>query len=706
MEGIGKMKCTKCGNEIKDDVKFCPNCGEEVKEEKKIKFCMKCGSELMPDSMFCSKCGASITGEQKKGKSPKPNKPVKKVVGVIGILVVLVLIVGCFMINSDKAMYKAYAEFHDEYCDKNLNYEEFNDCAAKIIMAPDNKKWLAILDIVNLSFDEDGDVIYDSLRTKITLYRYSWGKVKKVSSFSKDVEIWNMSGVFSLIDNELYLFTNSHSRYQPANEKGNIEDVYRLNEKNRFEAVKVKEEKKMDDDGDEYSVEYVKPGMTSGDFFWLSNCRYLDDYTDIRDSQLLFTNSIISTEVNEFADVVKELSKYKIKNQDDLQIAYGKIFKDFGLVDEAYEIDGLLSSDYPVVGTMKTEYGYYYVRTSGNVALNGLIENGDLDKALKSADGRKVTGIDGVYNDDIPENFKIPDNITYIGGGAFSGCESLQQIEIPDSVEKIGGGAFSGCESLQQIEIPDSVEKIDGGAFSGCESLQQIEIPDSVEKIGEDIFEYIDFPPIIIASEGSYAHQYAEENDLEWSAKELSKEELEERKLISEALNAYVGYIENYKSSDKEYKGEKYDGVSLGYVNDDNIPECFMWKNYSYPPLGLTLLSFVNGKVISQDIDIYGNYEECTYTPRSGRLCGEYLLRGLGIEYKIYNLTDKFEIISTAHNFWGSWGNEEYSVNGENYGSGEAVEEYITSLGFNDLFSGDDVYDSVYSAYENMNKVN
>ena len=55
MEGIGKMKCTKCGNEIKDDVKFCPNCGEEVKEEKKIKFCMKCGSELIPDSMFCSK---------------------------------------------------------------------------------------------------------------------------------------------------------------------------------------------------------------------------------------------------------------------------------------------------------------------------------------------------------------------------------------------------------------------------------------------------------------------------------------------------------------------------------------------------------------------------------------------------------------------------------------------------------------------------
>ena len=83
--------------------------------------------------------------------------------------------------------------------------------------------------------------------------------------------------------------------------------------------------------------------------------------------QLRCMNHAMAINVNEFAEVVDELSEYKIKDQVYLQVAYGNILKEIGLIAEAY--DEIPLTGYPVVGTMKTEYGYYLVRTSGNAEL-------------------------------------------------------------------------------------------------------------------------------------------------------------------------------------------------------------------------------------------------------------------------------------------------------------------------------------------------
>ncbi len=48
----------------------------------------------------------------------------------------------------------------------------------------------------------------------------------------------------------------------------------------------------------------------------------------------------------------------------------------------------------------------------------------------------------------------IPDNVTSIGGSAFSGCKGLTSVTILDSVKSIGLGAFKGCSSLESITIP------------------------------------------------------------------------------------------------------------------------------------------------------------------------------------------------------------------------------------------------------------
>ena len=82
----------------------------------------------------------------------------------------------------------------------------------------------------------------------------------------------------------------------------------------------------------------------------------------------------------------------------------------------------------------------------------------------------------------------IPSDITEIKDCAFSGCSSLTCVTIPDSVTSIGWGAFKSCRSLTSVTIPDSVTSIGKYAFSGCSSLTSITIPDGVTSIGEYAF--------------------------------------------------------------------------------------------------------------------------------------------------------------------------------------------------------------------------
>mgnify|MGYP000065518134 CR=1 FL=1 len=91
-------------------------------------------------------------------------------------------------------------------------------------------------------------------------------------------------------------------------------------------------------------------------------------------------------------------------------------------------------------------------------------------------------------NGELVTELVIPDSVTSIESGAFSGCSRLTSITIPDSVTSIGNYAFSGCSSLTSITIPNSVTSIGEGAFRKCSRLTSITIPDSVTSIGSDAF--------------------------------------------------------------------------------------------------------------------------------------------------------------------------------------------------------------------------
>ena len=111
----------------------------------------------------------------------------------------------------------------------------------------------------------------------------------------------------------------------------------------------------------------------------------------------------------------------------------------------------------------------------------------------------------------------IPNSVVYIGTGAFQDCSSLTSITIPNSVYSIGASAFLWCSSLTDVVIQDGVTEIDRGAFKGCGSLTNVTIPKSVTSIGDSVFADCSDDLTIYCYSGSTAHQYAKDNNINFS---------------------------------------------------------------------------------------------------------------------------------------------------------------------------------------------
>lgn len=75
----------------------------------------------------------------------------------------------------------------------------------------------------------------------------------------------------------------------------------------------------------------------------------------------------------------------------------------------------------------------------------------------------------------VGEDFCVPDGITHINRGVFSGCKSLKKVDF-NGVTYIDKSSFTNCVGLNDVYIPDGVTYIGEWAFSYCVNMKKISI--------------------------------------------------------------------------------------------------------------------------------------------------------------------------------------------------------------------------------------
>lgn len=81
----------------------------------------------------------------------------------------------------------------------------------------------------------------------------------------------------------------------------------------------------------------------------------------------------------------------------------------------------------------------------------------------------------------------LPDSVTAIRSGAFTGCSALQSIVLPAGLKSVAESAFTDC-GITEITLPNGLENLGIGAFAGC-ALTNITLPEGLESVPARLFE-------------------------------------------------------------------------------------------------------------------------------------------------------------------------------------------------------------------------
>ncbi|MGN1458455.1 MAG: sigma-70 family RNA polymerase sigma factor [Acutalibacteraceae bacterium] len=157
---------------------------------------------------------------------------------------------------------------------------------------------------------------------------------------------------------------------------------------------------------------------------------------------------------------------------------------------------------------------------------------------------------------------------------AFDNHENLTTLVIPDTVNTIGV-ICNNCPNLSEVIIPESVNRIDDGTFTNCPNLT------------------------LKVKAGSYAEQYAKQNNIPYTIYEMRKQEssveesvaneISEKDFDTETAGNGVIMVKSYHGKDEEViipeeiSGKKVISVaSRTFENNDKITSVIIPDNIQF----------------------------------------------------------------------------------------------------------------------------
>ena len=101
-----------------------------------------------------------------------------------------------------------------------------------------------------------------------------------------------------------------------------------------------------------------------------------------------------------------------------------------------------------------------------------------IEEGIRKIGKRAISGCNSISHISLPASLEIIDEYAFAGG-----CIFLTSIEIPENVHYIGDGAFSSIYGLTSIKLPEGLTFLGSYVFGQCENLQQIKLPSNLKRI-------------------------------------------------------------------------------------------------------------------------------------------------------------------------------------------------------------------------------
>ena len=157
------------------------------------------------------------------------------------------------------------------------------------------------------------------------------------------------------------------------------------------------------------------------------------------------------------------------------------------------EVDGIYYNLDKENGTASVTYSYEQ-GYSGDVSIPASIVYERKNYTVTSISNYAFSNRSGLTS------VTIPNSVASIGSFVFEGCSNLTSITVESGNAKYD--SRNDCNAIIETEtntlvcgcqntiIPNNVTSIGNGAFSGCSGLTSVDIPESVTTIGNSAFLY------------------------------------------------------------------------------------------------------------------------------------------------------------------------------------------------------------------------